>query len=311
MTVRGAIAAIAVTGFEAIGLASALNGFGAPALIGHAAACCCFAGTLHAHLIRGPRAWAFALVFAGAFFVPVVGPIGIALVALTVPHLDDSSAEDWICTPIPEPRVRPGEAATADADGSAVRQARLEALAELRRRSDPAAVALLRRALEDPEEDARLVAYALLESKSRAAYCDIHEWTRALDETPARRHALHRSLAFQHWELAWLGLAQGECLTHTLEMARRHALAALETGRASASLYFLLGRIYLSAGEPQQAESAFTRAAELGAAPASVAPWLAEAVYEQRRFDLVSRHLAQADLLGGSETVERLRRYWT
>jgi hypothetical protein len=311
MTPRGAIVALAAAVFEALAFVSALRGSAVPALTCHAAASCCFAGTLHRRLLDGPRAWAFALVFAGAFFVPVAGAVGIAAVALSTPTPAGSSASDWVRTPIPQPSVSPREVPAADVDGPAGRQARLEALAELRGRSDPAAVALLRRALEDTEEDVRLVAYALLESKSRAAYRAIHESTRALEEAPVRRHALHRTLAFQHWELAWLGLAQGECLSHTLAMARDHALAALDAGSGSASLYFLLGRIHLRAGEPDRAESAFTRAAECGAASAVLAPWLAEAAYAQRRFDLVRQHLAEADLLGGSETVERLRRYWT
>lgn len=310
MTARGAIALLAAAGLEAVGLASALHGSGVPALTCHAAACCCFAGTLHRRLFRGPRACAFALVFAGAFFIPLAGALGIAVVALTTQTPERSSAADWVRTPIPQPAAPPREE-TADADRPAGRQARVEALAELRRRTDPGAVALLRSALEDPEEDVRLVAYALLESKSRAAYRAIHETTRALEQAPARRGALHRQLAFQHWDLAWLGLAQGECLSHALEMARHHALAALEAGNASASLNFLLGRIHLRAGEPEQAEIAFERAEECGAARALLAPWIAEAAYAQRRFDRVRQHLAEADLLGGSETVERLRRYWT
>jgi tetratricopeptide (TPR) repeat protein len=310
MTARGAITAFVATSFEAAAIASALHGSGLLALTCHAAACCCFVQSLHRRVLDGPRPWAFALLFAGAFFVPVLGAAGIVVVALTTPAPSSAPEPEWVHTPIPVPSVVSPEEPAADAAPPA-RQARLEALAELRRRSDPAAIGLLRRALEDPEEDVRLVGYALLESKSRAAYRAIHESTRALEETPARSHAVHRALAFQHWELAWLGLAQGECLSHALGMARHHSLAALDTGMGSASLYFLLGRIHLRASEPEQAESAFKRAAELGAAPAALGPWLAEAAYAQRRFDLVRDHLSQADLLAGSEAVERLRRYWT
>jgi polysaccharide biosynthesis protein PelE len=310
MTGRGAIAAFAATGFEALGVASALHGSALPALSCHAAACVCFAGTLQGRLLGGPRVWAFALLFAAAFFVPVLGVLGIGVVALTTESPSGSAEREWVRTPIPAPSAMAGRA-DANAEASSTRQARVESLSALRGRSDPTAIALLRRALEDPEEDVRLVAYSLLESKSRAAYRDIHELTRALEEAPAQRPALHRLLAFQHWELARLGLAQGECLTHALEMARHHALLALECGKGSASLWFLLGRIYLRGNEPDQAERAFTKAAQLGAARLALAPWIAEAKYGQRRFDVVHEELAEMDVLGGSETVERLRRYWT
>lgn len=309
MTARCAIAACAATGLEAAGLVAALQGSGVPALTCHAAACCCVAGTLHRRLLDGSRAWAFALVFAGAFFIPVAGAAGIVVVALAAAPRATSSAADWVRTAIPEPRL--ADRGAVNADGLRSREARLEALAELRGRNDPGAIALLRRALEDSEEDVRLLAYSLLESKSRTAYRAIHESTRALEEAPGRRHALHRLLAFQHWELAWLGLAEGECLSHALEMARRHALAALESETASASLYILLGRIHLRSNAPGQAAGAFAQALQLGAPRTSLAPWLAEAAYAQRRFDLVRGHLLEADLFGGSETVERLRRYWT
>jgi hypothetical protein len=191
------------------------------------------------------------------------------------------------------------------------RQVRLQALTAIRRRTDPGSVALLRRALEDPEEDVRLLAHSLLESKSRAAYRGIDEATRALEgATPERRGPLHRRLAAQHWELAWLGLAEGECLGHALESARRHILAALEKDANSASLHFLLGRIDLRLGAAEKAEGALLRAGELGLPEGIVRPYLAESAFLQRRFDVVRRHLEQAAPPGASETVDRVRRYW-
>jgi hypothetical protein len=192
------------------------------------------------------------------------------------------------------------------------RESRLANVAAARARSDPGSVALLRRALCDADEDVRLLAQALLEAKTRAAYRDIHEDARELAAASAGRHAaIRRRLAFAYWELARLGLTQGECLHHALGLARQHALAALDADPASASLQFLVGRIELRRGEALGAEAALRRAAELGFPAEVVQPYLAEAAFLRRRFDLVRRRLADAGSPGGNAAADRLRRYWS
>ena len=275
----------------------------------HVLACAGAAALLHRRILSGPSGWSFALLFAGALFVPVLGVLGIAAVALATPRGEAGAEREIVATRIPRP---PGSAATPS-EGRSARgglQARLDALASLRPRTDPGAIALLRRGLRDDEEDARLLAHALLESKGRAAYRAIEETEHALATRPERRAALHQKLAAQHWELAWLGLVQGECLDHALATAQKHALAALDEEPASAAVHFLLGRIHLRMGAPEQAEAALLRARELGAPANAVGAYLAEAAFLQRRFDLVRSRFAEARGSPGSETVARMRRYW-
>jgi len=299
---------IAAGAFEALALFAVLRGAGAAALGLHAAGCCCGAALLHRRLLEGRPRQSFALVFAGAFFVPVLGLLGLVAVGLATRGLGESSEPELVRTPIPEPPATAQPPIVPRPSGG--RRARMEALAKVRGRTDAASVAMLRRALEDSEEEVRLLAHALLESKSRAAYRRIHETTCELEKTPtARRGALHRRLAFEHWEVAWLGLAQGECLEHTLREARRHADLALEADPASASLHFLLGRIDLRLGGADKAEAELARAAEQGMPAVLLRPYLAEAAFLRRRFDLVKQRLAQPAL--AVETVDRLQRYWT
>jgi polysaccharide biosynthesis protein PelE len=313
MSLSRGLTALAAASCEGLAVLAVLRGAGAPGLALHAISCLSAAAVLHRRLLDGPRGWSFALVFAGMLFVPILGPLGLVAVALVAPPLAASLEPDCVRTKIPE--AREGAAAQVQAAADALaggQRARLEALTAVRRRTDPNSVALLRRALEDPEEDVRLLAHALLESKSRAAYRGIDEATRTLEGAPAvRRGPLHRRLAALHWELAWLGLVEGECLGHALETARRHVLAALEQDAASASLHLLLGRIDLRIGAAEKAEGALLRAAELGLPPGVVRPYLAESAFLQRRFEMVRRHLAQAGPAGSSETVDRVRRYWT
>ena len=298
--------AFAAAGLEGMAAVAALHGAWALALALHAASAGCAAGWLR-RLLEGPAGWSFALFFAAALFLPALGALGTAAVALAAPCAASASGPEVVHTRIPgPPRAEEFEAPRAAASE---REAHLAAVAGLRGRNDPVAIAGLWRALEDPEEDVRLLAHSLLESKSRAADRRIHELSRELEAAqPFRRAAIHRRLALEHWELAWLGLVQGECLGHTLEAARLHALAALEGDRDVGPLHLLLGRIELRRGKAREAATTLLRAAELGLPAKVLRPYLAEAAFLARRFDIVRRQLAGA--VGANETVDRVRRYW-
>ena len=311
---RLAAASLAAVGLEGLALVAALRGAWALALALHAASCGCAAASIHCRLLEGPARWSFVLVFAGTLLLPVLGALGLAAVALATPRAPSSSGPNLVRTRVPGPPqaavgAEPPRAGSA-ASRTRGRQARLAAVAEARGCSDPATIARLRRALEDPDEEVRLLAHAVLESKSRTAYRRIDQAARELQAAPpSRRTALQRELALEHWELVWLGLVEGECLDEVLGTARRHALAALDGEPRSASLHFLLGRIALRRGDSREAEWALLRAAELGLPAAQLAPYLAEAAFLARRFDLVRRGLA--GVAGANETVERVRRYWS
>lgn len=302
------LTALAAAGLEGLAGAAAFRGAWALALALHAASCGAVA-TLHPRLLEGPGLRGFSLLFAGTFFLPVLGPLGLAALVPALPPPEGPPGPEMVRRPIPgSPRA--GAAAPASPPSRSGREARLAEVAGARRRSDPMAVALLWRALRDPDEDVRLLAHALLESKSRQADGRIHQLYGELEAAPASGRApIHRRLAFEHWELAWLGLAQGDCLAHALEAARRHALVALDGEPRPAPLHFLLARIALRRGEVGGATAALRRAAELGLPASLLAPYLAEAAFLARRLDLVRRALAGAG--GGGEAVERVRRYWS
>lgn len=313
MTPSSCMATLAAVGFEGLAGAAVIRGAGGLALALHAISCAFVAGGLHRRLLEGPVVSSLALLFGGALFLPVLGALGVAIVALATPHRSSSSDPDLIRTPVPGPTAAAASAPPPPAarllKRSGEREGRLAAVAATRGRNDPGSISLLRRALADPDEDVRLLAHAMLESKSRIAYRAIHQETRELEAASgARRGSLHRLLAEDHWELVRLGLVQGECLGEVLGAARRHVLAALEADPECASLHFLLGRIELRCGEPQEAESALLRAGELGLPAPALQPYLAEAAFLGRRFDLMRRRLAEP--ARGNEAVDRIRRYW-
>lgn len=290
-------------GLEAIAVVATLDGMAALAVAVHLASCGGIALGLRRRLPRG----AAALAFVTAAFLPILGSLGWIAVASVSPAVSKSPGVELVHTPIPGPeaaRVLASRPATLD------RVPASERVAAARGRGDPGAIALLRRALTDPDEDIRLVAHAVLEAKLRAAYRSLHDGARALAAAPAElRATLHRRLAAEHWELARSGLADGECLVDALQCARRHAQAAAQQP-GGASLALLVARIELRCANAAEAEAALARAIELGLPPAVASSYLAEAAFLERRFERVRQRLAAAPP-GGSASIERVRRFWS
>jgi hypothetical protein len=288
---------------EVVAAIAARDGTAAIAAAAHLGAC---SGIAIGVAGRLPAA-AGRLAFAMALFVPVLGALGWIAAALVTPARDDRPGPTVVCTAIPGPeaaRIRASRLPPPPGAGPAS-----ERVAAARRRDDPGAIALLRRSLADPDEDVRLVAHAVLESRHRLADRALHETACELACAPVeRRAAIHRRLAAAHWELARSGLAEGDCLVHALERARHHAQAALAEPAGHASL-LLIARVALRRGSGAEAEAALTRAVELGLAPAIAAPYLAEAAFLERRFDRVRQRLAAVP--AGNAAVDRIRSYWS
>jgi hypothetical protein len=285
---RHAMIAVAV-GLEAVALVAALDGTSGLAAAAHVASAGAIACGVDRRALRLPS----GLVFAMTVFLPVVGVLGWLVVASVGPAACDRPDPAHRRTPVPGP-----EAARVRAERPAPPQRRAPASARVvaaRDRDDPGAIAFLRRALGDRDEDVRLLAHAVLESKQRVAYRRVHD-------------TCDLRLAAAHWELARTDLADGDCLAHALAAARHHARAAAAGHPQRASLALLVGRIELRSGALADAEAALARAIELGLPPAVAAPYLAEAGFLARRFDRVPQWLAAA---GDHPALARLRRFWS
>jgi hypothetical protein len=290
----------AAIALDALALVAALDGAHGLAAAAHVASAAGLALGLGRRAMRTPR----ALVFAMAVFLPFLGTLGWLAVASVRPAANDRPVPAYLRTPVPGP-----EAARVHAARPPIRRRGDAASARVlaaRGRDDPGATALLRRALADRDEDVRLVAHAVLESKQRVAYRRVQDGAGAGDAGP--RDARDLRLAAAHWELARTDLADGECLAHALASARRCACAAAARHARCASLELLVGRIELRRGAIDRGEAALMRAVELGLPPAVAAPYLAEAAFLRRRFDRVAQRLAVAD---AQPALARVRRFWS
>ncbi|HVJ91665.1 MAG TPA: hypothetical protein VM580_17810 [Labilithrix sp.] len=246
-----------------------------------------------------------------AFFVPVLGPLGVLAVllgGLTEPR--PSTCEPWLSHEPPrgvdELRRRtrgPGRQASAVEIGHALRHrstesagARFRAVLATRHLPASVAVRLLRIAQSDPFDEVRLYAFSRLEQMRREIEQRIERLTAAAlaaAEEDAPRIQLR--LAESHWELADSGLTEGAVREHALKCAHRHAAAACELAPGHAAAQFFLGKVLLALRDSKNAKMAFDRAARAGYPRKKLLPRLAECAFLRRDYLAVRALLQELD----------------
>jgi hypothetical protein len=280
--------------------ARGLTGF----LLCHLVACLIMASVFTGLLSSKHGSWKKGtpfVVFSLCFFIPWFGMLGMiagVLPALWWPRPGSGatrlSAWSYLSIPpLPDQSPSPREPGTlhfgvASIAGilqgaSDLGQRQKGVLATLQLR-DNEAIGLLRRALRDPEDDVRLLAYALLDRKEQAITARIRLHQKRLDSARGDQKVSHHSaIAFDCWELIHLGLVQGEVMNYLLATAREHAEAALRRRPKNPGLEFLLGKVLARMGEPELASDALRRAENLGIDSEIISPYMREVGFWQRR----------------------------
>jgi polysaccharide biosynthesis protein PelE len=240
-----------------------------------------FTGLLPLAQRNSGRRTAF-FIFSLCFFMPWFGMVGIIGALLPVlwwpkPRTDGQARSAWSYLSIaPLPDRSPsahkrdllhyGVASIMNElhGASDLEQRQQKVLTTLRLR-DNEAIPLLRRALRDPEDDVRLLAYALLDRKEEAITARIRLHQKQLATVkPEQRFNHHNAIAHDCWELIHVGLVQGEVMQYLLQMARTHAEEALAFRPQNAGLQFLLGKLLARTGDVNLASEAFQLSEQLG-----------------------------------------------
>ncbi len=254
---------------------------------------------------RRPRWHGFLFVALAVFCVPVFGGVGLllgVLLGLRWPRVVEHSPYARVDIPelpnqplhvSPEPQYGQGGLVGVLLD-SPDPDKRVRALMATRQMPPRAAVPILRMALRDRVDDVRLLAYSMLDRMEQRINDRIRRLRAGLQVTRAASQArVQRSLAQQYWELAYLGLSQGDVLEHVLEQAQSYADAALALEPDDSGIHFLRGRILLQRGLMDEASQSFARALEAGMAADDVLPYQAELAFLRRDYPAVRGFLAR------------------
>jgi len=229
-----------------------------------------------------------------AIFLPVVGPIGLALLVRAVGRgaRAAGAAPPPTITELPALPAAPpdtaGETLGIGAIAARLRFApdsdsRVRAVLATRRLDGARAVPLLREALRDRQEDVRLLAYALLDDRERQADATVRGLIAALAAAPPpQAAALHDRLANAYWEMCYQELVAGELESFALGQVIEHLDAASAAG-PSAARWLLRARVLLRRGDAGGARAALDESRRAGMPARTVDRYLDEVAFVSRR----------------------------
>lgn len=270
---------------------------------------------------RGAHVTSFLFIFSVAFFIPLLGMLGLVfgLIPALWKQQQSEPLTDWLLSPerrLPtqtknrtRETVSPGQL-TGILQHAREGNKRLQALITTLSLETQHALPLLRIALKDTDDNVRLLAFSLLKRKENELSEAIRESMSHLNTDSANERFLHhKALATNIWELAHLETASGPALI-LCDRARTHAEAGLQLQQSDADLQFLLGRILLKGMNYDGARAAFRRANECGIDSRKVMPFLAEIAFHEQRFSDVGSYLEAMQFADGHLPLNHLAAYW-
>ncbi len=171
---------------------------------------------------------------------------------------------------------------------------RLKAIMATRQLDDRDAIPILKIALKDPIDEVRLLAYSMLDAKEQAINSGIQKLEKELVSSPLNvRASLHKELAHYYWELAYLGLAQGDVKQLVLNQSCKNLFIALKINSEDAGTCFELGRVLLRLDRHEEARHYLALAMKLGISESDVLPYLAEVAFHISDYPQVKLLLAK------------------
>lgn len=188
---------------------------------------------------------------------------------------------------------------------------RLQAVYATLKLKDRDAIPLLRLALGDAVDDIRLLAYALLDRKEYRLSKSIEKAKQDLEKQDSpRRKQLYRQIANDYWELAHLGLVQGEAKNHVLGMAYKYIELGLGHSPQDSGLLFQYAQILLRLGKYSQALEQFQKAEVSGIEYISLLTYYAEIAFYTRRYRDVKQLMTEVELPAAYPLLTTAARFW-
>lgn len=188
---------------------------------------------------------------------------------------------------------------------------RLRAVYATLKLEDKNAIPLLRMALRDPIDDIRLLAYALIDRKEHRISERIECARQSLEnnDTSNTRH-LYRCIVKDYWELAHLGLVEGETLNYVLNKAHGYLENGLQRYPKDRVLHLQYAKLLLRLRKPQAAYDEFKVAEGLGVGRKQLLLYYAEIDFLHRRYDEVKQYMREIDLATVRPQMHAAMQFW-
>jgi tetratricopeptide (TPR) repeat protein len=294
------------------------------ALLLHTSACVVSAIVLPRFLTSPKHVFSpmnFMFFFSIAFYMPLLGMFGLAFAV--IPGL--RAIKKDIELPMNFNRIREFSGVPIDRSlhfeygavslenllRSQYPDKRMSAVYATLKLDDKNAIPLLRTALRDPVDDIRLLAYALIDRKEQRISERIESARQSLEnnDTNNTRH-LYKCIIKDYWELAHLGLVEGETLNYVLNKMCGYLENALQLYPTDRGLHLQYAKLLLRLEKPQVAYNEFKEAEALGVGKKSLLLYYAEIDFLQRRYSEVKRYMKEIDLVTARPQIHAARRFW-
>lgn len=271
---------------------------------------------------REPR-WAVTLLlFNFAFFIPLLGIVGmLAAVVLAslrrrevvrLPFVGMKLPEFVLSLRDPEIKYSQGGIKSRLMQSAIPTPQRLQSLLALQGMPPRVSSPLLQDMLGDSSDDIRLVAYGLLDNREQKITAQIHRELVNLknNDSPDLRLMGLRRLAELYWEMIYAGLAQGDLRLHALNQARHYADEALAMARQDAGLLLLKGRILHELKRHDEAWDVLHAAMAGGLPESRVLPYIVEIAFVRRDYATVRDLLSRLSETQVTPVMKNAIRFW-
>ncbi|MEI6707915.1 MAG: hypothetical protein WCK96_12370 [Methylococcales bacterium] len=263
----------------------------------------------------------FLLFFIVAFYIPVLGMLGLVLAVIpgllfiktdSTLLINFNTIREFSNTPVDRRlHFKYGVVSLENLLHSQNPDKRLSAVYATLKLDDKNAIPLLRIALRDPVDDIRLLAYALIDRKEQRISERIEYARQSLEnnDIPNTRH-LYKCIIKDYWELAHLGLVEGETLNYVLNKTRGYLEKALQLYPRDRGLHLQYAKLLLRLRKPQFAYNEFKIAETLGVSKKPLLLYYAEIGFLQRRYGEVKRSMKEVNLMTARPQIHAARRFW-
>ena len=264
----------------------------------------------------------FLLFFVIIFYLPILGMIGLILAIPFVIVRFSKTKKLNLPMEINKIRELPPEAMDQCEQPASLHsllslyrsknyQKRLQAVYATLILKDQDAIPLLYKALGDPVDDIRLLAYALLDRKENYLSMRIKKNKQAFEKIKNYKNKkLCLQIANDYWELVRLGLIQGEARNYILNMACKYIELGLEHNPNDLELCFLHAQILLKLKDYQQAHKQFKKAENLGIDHKCLLIYYAEIAFYSRQYREVKQLMSTIVSPTAYPQISAITQFW-
>ncbi len=271
--------------------------------------------------LESPLAISLSLFFTFAFFIPILGILGLGLALLPRLYSSQLVKQRLNLTlnnipPLPDFVPEVSEIANSYSHApvspacllnSADPKKRLDILISTQKLQDRDAVALLRLALRDPKDGIRLLAHTQIDRKKKTINDRIQI---QLESTQPADCLFFERIVSEYWELIYSGLVQAELLSDTLKLAFQQVYAGLERFPENAMLHFQLARLLLHTKKLMDAQLEFEKAEQLGIDHQLLVPYFADIAFSSKHFHAVKQHMQEISVPTAHSLLSASASYW-